>query len=555
MSKVRIFALGGLDEDGKNMYVVQNNEDIFVMECGIKYPETEQLGVEMIIPDFKYLIENKKHIKAIFITHGHDDVMAALPNLIEELPDVPLYMAPFTAHIFERLMKKKGIKDYKVHRIMRNSTFKIGKTEIRTFGTTQSIADGFGVAIKTEDGFVVYSSEFIVDYDTKSDAFKMDISNVTDLAAEGVLALMSESVGATRDGHSAPHHRITNSIEQYFEDSEGRIFITLFNQNIYRVIEVVELAYKYNRKIMIYDSELRNLLQDLGKLGYYHIPAGLEVAPSSFNNDMDNVIVIIAGTGSSIFRKVHRIATKEDDTIEFRQSDTVIIASPAVPGTEREEASMEDDLYKEAGRVLTVDAKRTYTMHASKEDLKMMVYLLKPKYYIPVKGEYRQLVANANIVLDMGYNADKIIVLDNGLVATINDGELEKNYDEVSVGDILVDGNDKLDESGMILKDRELLSTDGAIIIGIVVNHATKEIIGGPDVQSRGVIYLKDADYIVKQIGEIVEDTINEAVKENRYDNMECRSEARERISRYVMRETGKRPMILPAIVEINTKD
>ena len=214
---------------------------------------------------------------------------------------------------------------------------------------------------------------------------------------------------------------------------------------------------------------------------------------------------------------------------------------------------MEDDLYKESGRVLDVDAKRNFTMHASIEDLKMMIYLMKPKYYIPVKGEYRQLIANANIALGMGYNADKIIVLDNGQVATLEDGQLKRQYDMIQTDDILIDGKDNLDASGMILKDRELLSTDGAIIIGIVINHTTKEIIGGPDVQSRGVIYLKDADYIVKEVGNIMERTINDAVAENRYDNMSCRAEAREKISRYVMRETGKRPMILPAIVEINT--
>ncbi len=553
MSKVRIFALGGLDEDGKNMYVVENGDDIFVMECGMKYPDADQLGIEMIIPDFRYLAENRDRIKAVFISHGHDDVMAALPNLMREIPKVPVYMAPLTALVFERRAKKIGLKDMNIHRIMRNAKFKIGKTEIRTFGTTQSIADGYGVAIKTEDGYVVYSSEFIVDYDTKEEAFKFDISNVTDLGTAGVLALMCESVGATRPGHSAPHHRITGMIEQYFEDSRGRMFITLFNQNIYRVIEVVELANKYNRKVMIYDTELRAELADMAKLGYYHIPAGLEIVPSSFRNDIENVIVIIAGTGSSIFRKVHRIATKEDENIELRPTDTVIIASPAVPGTEREEAGMEDDLYKEAGRVLTVDAKRTFTMHAAIEDLKMMIYLMKPKFYIPVKGEYRHLIANANIALDMGYNADKIIVMDNGQAAVITDGELSRSFDTVPVDNVLVDGNEKLDESGMILKDRELLSTDGAIIVGIVMNHATKEIIGGPDVQSRGVIYLKDADYIVREIGNIMETTINDAVAEKRYDNMSCRAEAREKISRYVMRETGKRPMILPAIVEINT--
>ena len=555
MSKVRIFALGGLDEDGKNMYVVENDDDIFVMEAGIKYPDGDQLGVEMIIPDFRYLSENRDRIKAVFISHGHDDVMAALPNLIREIPKVPVYMAPLTALMFERRAKKLGLKDMNIHRVMRNAKFKIGKTEIRTFGTTQSIADGFGVAIKTADGYVVYSSEFIVDYDTKNEAFKMDITNITDLGTAGVLALMCESVGSTREGHSAPHHRITEMIEQYFEDSQGRIFITLYNQNIYRIIEVAELANKYNRKIMIYDTELRNLMADMAKLGYYHIPAGLEIAPSTFRNDMDNILVIIAGTGKSIFRKVHKIATKEDENIEFRSTDTVIIASPAVPGTERSEASMEDDLYKEAGRVLTVDTKRTFTMHASIEDLKMMIYLMKPKYYVPMKGEYRQLIANANIALNMGYNAERIIVMDNGQVAVIEDGTLQRRFDTVPVDSIMVDGGDKLDESGMILKDRELLSTDGAIIIGIVINHNTKEIIGGPDVQSRGVIYLKDADYIVKEIGNIMERTINDAVSENRYDNMSARAEAREKISRYVMRETGKRPMILPAIVEINTAE
>ena len=553
MSKVRIFALGGLDEDGKNMYVVQNNDDLFVMECGMKYPETGQLGVEMIIPDFRFLSENKDRIKGVFITHGHDDVMAALPSLLQELPKVPVYMAPLTALMFERKAKKAGLRDLNIHRVMRNAHFKIGKTEIITFGTTQSIADGIGVAIKTADGYVVYSSEFIVDYDTKNEAFRMDITNITNLGSNGVLALMCESVGSTRAGHSSPSHKISPVIEPYFENTKGRMFITLFNQNIYRVIEVIELANKYNRRVMIYDTELRELMNDMAKLGYYHIPAGLEVAQSSFTNDLENVLIIIAGTGSSIFRKVHRIASHEDDRIELRNSDTVIIASPAVPGTEREEAVMEDDLYKEAGRVLTVDSKRMFSMHASIEDLKMMIYLMKPKYYIPVKGEYRQLIANANIALDMGYSAANIIVMDNGQVAEINDGVLARSFDEVPVDNIMVDGNDKLDESGMILKDRELLSTDGAIVVGIVINHGTKEIIGGPDVQSRGVIYLKDADYIVKEIGNIMERTIDEAVAEGRYDNMSCRAEAREKISRYVMRETGKRPMILPAIVEINT--
>ncbi|MBR2844894.1 MAG: ribonuclease J [Solobacterium sp.] len=554
MSKVRIFALGGLDEDGKNMFIVENDDDIYAIECGLRYPEADQLGIQKIVPDFQYLSEHADKVKGVFITHGHEDVIGALCNLLKEI-NLPVYMTPLTARMFERKAKAAGLKDLNIHRIRRNSTFKIGKTEIRTFGTTQSIADGFGVAIRTEDGYVVYTSEFIVDYDIKSEAFRFDLLDVTDLGSKGVLALMTESVGSTREGHSAPNHRITRLIEPYFEETNNRIIVSCYNSNLYRVIELVELANKYNRKVMIYDEELRNLMKDMAALGYYRIPAGLDIVPQNFSNDAENILLIIAGDGSSIFRKVHKIVTKEDDIVQLRPTDTVIIASPAVPGTERDAAGMEDEMYKETSRVHGIDSKRTFSMHASIEDLKMMIYLLNPQYYIPVKGEYRQLISNANIALDMGYPANNIIVLDNGQVATIQDGQLKRGYDSVPVGDILVDGNDSLDASGMVLKDRELLSTDGAIVVGVVINHMTKEIIGGPDVQSRGVIYLKDADYIIKEIGNIMERTINEAVEADRYDNLQCRADAREKISRYVLKETGKRPMILPAIVEINTTD
>lgn len=554
MSKVRLFALGGLDEDGKNMYIVENNEDIFIIECGLKYPSADQLGIQMIIPEFQYLKENVSRIKGCFITHGHDDVMGALTHFIKEI-NVPLYMAPLTAKIFERQARAEGLKDFQIHRVRRNSSFKIDGTEIRTFGTTQSIADGFGVAIRTDDGYVVYSSEFIVDYDTKAEAFSFDMMDVMELGRKGVLALMCESVGSTREGHSAPNHRITNVIEPYFEETKNRILVTTYSQNLYRVIELIELAYKYGRKIMIYDDELRNLIADLASLGYYRIPAGLDIAPQNFDNDLENVLVVIGGTGSTIFKKVHKIATREDDTIQLRPSDMVIIASPAVPGTEREESSMEDDLYKETSNIHAVDTKRIFSMHASIEDLKMFIYLINPQYYIPVKGEYRQLISNANIALNMGYPANNIIVIDNGEIATIENGILQRNYDHIMVDDVMVDGNENLDAAGMVLKDREILSTDGALLVGVVVNHKTKEIIGGPDVQSRGVIYLKDADYIIKQVGDIMENTINEQVEEGIYENMGCRNEIRERISRYVLKETGKHPMVIPVIVEINTKD
>lgn len=554
MNNIRIFALGGLDEDGKNMLVIEIGDDIFVIEAGLKYPEVGQLGIEMIIPDFKYLVQNSHRIKAVFVTHGHDDVMAALPSLLKQI-NVPIYTTPLTALILEKKLKKEGLKGIKINRIQRNSSFKVAQREIFTFGVTQSIADAFGLAIYTDVGYIVFTSEFIIDYNSKRDAFSCDLARITELSKKGVFALLTESVGSGREGNSSPHHRITEIVEPYFEDSLGRIVITMYHQNLYRLIEIIELANKYGRKIFFYDDELRDLLKDVESLGYYHIPAGLEISKNKFKNDMENVLIIISGDGLNIFKRVHKMAIKEDSLVEFKEEDTIIIASPAVPGTEKEATKMENDLYKEGSRICSVDSKRMYSMHASIEDLKMMIYFLKPKYYIPVKGEYRMLVSNATIALNMGYTADRILVLDNGQIATFENGRLIKASDYLELEDVFVDGNDNLDTGGMVLKDRETLSTDGAIIVGIVINHATKVVIGGPDVQSRGVIYLKDADYLMKEVGVMLENIINEAVREKRYNNNDARAEARDKIGRYIFKETGKRPMILPAIVEINTSE
>ena len=554
MDTVRIFALGGLDEDGKNLYVVEVNQDIFVIETGIKYPDIEQLGIEMIIPDMKYLIENKDRVRGIFITHAHDDSMAALPYLLKQA-NLPIYTTPLSAVMIEEMLKKANIKDVKIHRIKRNGKFAIGKVNIRTFGLTHSIADAFGVAIETDQGSVVYAGEYIIDLNARNAAFACDISEFAEIGKKGVLALMVESVYAEKPGFTAPNHRITDYIENAIEDAQSRIFITLYEQNLYRLIEVIELANKYKKKIYFNNENQRNLLRQVEKLGYYHVPAGLELSAEKFTNYFTNVIIIVSASGPNVFRVMHRITTTEDTKIELHADDTVIIASPVVPGTELEAGQMENELYKEGVHVVTLDRKKILSMHASSEDIKMLLFLLKPKYFVPVHGEYRQMVVNANIALDSGFFADRIVVLDNGQVALFEDKILKNTSTILPLEDLMIDGNESLDISGMVLKDRVSLSTDGAIIVGVVVNYATKEVIGGPDVQSRGFIYLKDADYIVKEIGNMVERIIIDAVAAGKYENMAVRMEAKEKITRYVYKETGKHPMILPVIVEINISE
>ncbi len=552
MQEIRLMALGGLDEDGKNMYVIEIDNDIFVVDAGLKYPKgSEQLGIEYIIPDFSYLKAHAERVKAVFITHGHDDVMAAVGHLLKEI-DVDVYATALTAKLLERNFHKLGLKK-KINIIKRHSKLHIAGHEIQVFPVMQSIPDSVGLTFATEYGPIVYTSEFIIDNNFNADAFSMDISYFAELGEKKVFALLAESVGSTRSGYTSPHHHIAPCVEPYFEAAgDERILITMYKQNLYRVMEVIDLCKKYHRQIMFYDDEQLRFLEFSEQLGYYKVPKELIVSHSNFNNDMKNICCIISGSGNEVFRLMNKICIGEDRLLELRPDDQVIIASPIIPGTEKEASNMENDLYKAGVSVKRVNSKEVLSMHASIEDLKMMLYLLKPHYYIPIHGEYAALVANADIALSMGYTPDRIIILDNGQFAYFVDGHLKSTRETIPLNDTMIDGKDKLDVSGMVLRDRETLSTDGAIVVGVVLNFKTKELIGGPDVQSRGVIYLKDADNIIQEIGNILIKTIAEAVKDKRYDNMQTRMEAKEKISRYILKETGKRPMVLPAIVEIN---
>ena len=368
------------------------------------------------------------------------------------------------------------------------------------------------------------------------------------------MCLLNESVSADKEGHTAPKHRITNLIEPIFEGAEHRIVISAYRQSLFRIIEIIDLARKFNRKIFFYDKELRALLNQMEILGYYKLPREIELTEKQFDDAMDDVVVLISDSGKNLFRKIQNIAMHEDKNINFRSDDTIIIASPVVSGTELEAANMENEIYKEGGKLFSLKSKTVYSMHPSSEDLKMMLYLFKPKYYSPVKGEYRHLVVNANLATKMGYRPDKIVILDNGQIAAFENKVLKSVADHIELEDTMIDGKENWDVTGVVLKDRELLSTDGVMIVGVSIDAKTKKIIGGPDVQTRGLIYLKDADYIVKEVGNICENTIEAEVKDHVYENLATRTNIRDKVTKYLMKETGKRPMVLPVIIEINNK-
>lgn len=551
MDQVRIFALGGLDEDGKNMFVVEVNDSIILIEAGIKFPGSDQLGVEFIIPDFSYLIERKDKIKGIFITHAHDDVSAALPYLLKHI-NIPVYTGALTANVLRDQLKKEGLRDVKINKVKRTSTFKVGNIQVKTFAMTHIYPDNFGVAIYTSQGYVVYTGEFIIDYDMKKDEYSCDINELSDIGKKGVLCLLNESVGCVNEGHTSPKHRVTPKIEPLFEESQHRILVTAYSQSIFRITEILDLAIKMKKKVFFHGDECRYLLSRMEELGYYRFPKELIISEKNFSNDMDDIIVLITGRGKNLYRTLQNIAMHEDQYVDFRASDTIIICSPVVSGTEHEANGMENEIYKEGGKIYTLKKEQIYSLHPSSEDLKMMLYLFRPRYYLPVKGEYRHLITNANLANKMGYRPDQILILDNGQIATFRNKVLHSVNETIELQDTLIDGKDNWDVTGVVLKDREILSTDGVMVIGISIDLMTKKIIGGPDVQTRGLIYLKDADYIVKEVMNIAEQTIEENVHNRVYENIETRMEIRDKVIRYLLKETGKRPMVLPVIIEIN---
>ncbi|NBK97024.1 MAG: ribonuclease J [Erysipelotrichia bacterium] len=551
MDNVKIFALGGLDENGKNMYCVEVNDVIFIIEAGIMIPDTTLLGVEFIIPDFTYLIENKRRIGGIFITHAHDDVMRALPYLLKQI-NAPVYTGKFTALQIEETLRKEKVRNTNIRVIDRTSILTIDGVEVRTFAMTHAVPDAFGVAIASPQGYIVYSGEYVFDYNVRTPEYICDLNELSEIGKKGVLCLLSESIGIEVDGHTAPRHRIADKIEPIFESHEGRFIVACYKQSLFRIQEILNIAVKYKKKIFFHDDNLRKMIKQLDDIGYFKLPKEYIVEKKDFNNDMEDVLIMVTGSGKRLYLKMSNIATHEDALVNFKQSDTIIMASNMVNGTEKEAVNMENEVYKEGGTIYSFRSRDLLSMHPSKEDLKMALYLFKPKYYFPVKGEYRHLIKNADLATLMGFTPDRIVLCDNGQVATFKKRSLISMAQELELDDTLIDGNENWDVTGVVLKDREILSKDGVMIIGVSLDFKTKKIVSGIDVQTRGLIYLKDADYIVKEVMKIMEETIEKAVAEKRYENIEVRMEARDKINRYLSKETGKRPMVLPVILEMN---
>ena len=561
-SVVKLTPIGGQAENGKSMYCLEIDDQWFIIDAGYRFPEVDKLGVDVIIPNFDYLKENKDKIKAIFITHGHDDVMGALPYLLQEV-NVPIYTTDLTADLIDQLLKRYMRHShvsykYKIKRVNMNATIKVAGVTVEFFPITHSIPGSVGLAFLTPNGYVVYSSEFIIDFGAP-ERFRCNIQKMMEIGKKGVLALLCESSYSKNDGYTSPKHKLTDKIESIFEDATGRIIISSYAQNAFRTQEIAQLAKKYNRKICFYGRDKYDNTNTIMRIARHTKRPILDIHPSyiadskaiSDKKNMDKLVVLLSGSPRRIYHDILDIIDGGDEKLKLQESDTFIVASPVLPGTEKIANRAINELYKTDTQIHVLKNKELQSMHASEEDIKVLIQILNPKYFIPIKGEYQHFVAVSDVAKKMSIKDDNIIIVDNGEIITFNDGKLQDYRDSITIEDVMIDGLGIGDVGVKVIDDRNQLQNDGVVIIGMTIDGKTKEIVANTDVQTRGFIYLKDSENIVRAIIEMAEKELEAYKKNDNGDIRDVRQTIKDKANRYIIKETGKRPVILPVIIEL----
>lgn len=550
MSKIKIFSLGGLNENGKNMYVVNVDGDIFVFDAGLKYDNDLNLGIDYIIPNFDYLIKNKDNVKGIFLTHGHESNMGAVPDILAKLPDIPIYGTKLTLEIVKNDMTKEEIEKTNFKEIRPHFKITFGKNAIFPISVTHSIPDALCYVLYTEDGAIVYTGDFVFD-STVPNIYKTDIGKLAYVGKQGVLCLLAESIYADKFGHTSPNNRVAGFIREVLTTNPNRIIATIFPAHFYRVQEIFNEISKTHRKIVIMGKRLQEMINRAIDEGYLTI----DKSRIGSLNDLDNkdVVVFISDEKEKPFANLERIIKGYDRYIKIKETDTIFITEPSYAGIEKRTALVMDEVAMLGANAVSLSSKKHLLHHASSEDLMLMINLMNPKYYFPVKGEYRNQYANAEIAEELGIPKENIILKQNGDVLELVDGKNTNSTEHVEVDEILIDGNSTGDIGDLVLKDREMLGENGIVIISCTLDKQSKQIIAGPEILTRGFIYVKESQDLLEETKKISKETIeaNIDVNANRVDYSKIKNDVREVLGKFFYKETGAKPMIITVVQEI----
>ena len=549
MSKIKIFGLGGLNENGKNMYIVDVDDNIFVFDAGLKYPNSNMLGVDYIIPNFDYLKENRKQVRGIFITHGHDGNMGALPDILNEMPDIPVYATKFTMNLIKKELDERNIKATKLKEIRPHSKIDVANFSIFPIEVTHSIPEAVLYVLYTDDGAIVYATDFVFD-STMLGSYKTDIGKLAYVGKQGVLCLLCESCYAYRTGHTSPSHRIYSKMWDILNSTEDSIIVSLYPDHIYRLQEIFDAVSRTKRKIVIMGKKLQEAVDYSIDNNYLNIDKSI-IGNLSNIKDKD-VVIIVADDKEKEVASLEKIINGYDKYVKLKAGDTVFISEPVYPGNEKIISNIVDDLSRLDVEAITLSMKKHVLHHASSEDLMQMINLMNPKYYMPVRGEYRYQYMNANVAELTGIDKENILLKLNGDVVEFNNGILQDNNEHIKTDEILIDGNQSDDIGELVLKDRQLLSKNGIVIVSASLDKKTKKILVDPQIITRGFIYVKDNLDLITKTEELCKEVILDIVEPNqKVDFTGLKLKIRDVLSHYFEKETGSVPMIITVISEI----
>ena len=550
LQKVQIIPLGGIGEIGKNMTAIRVGDEILVIDAGLMFPEDDMLGVDIVIPDITYLVENRDKVKAIVLTHGHEDHIGALPYVMKQLP-CPVYGTRLTLGILEGRLKENGVDSSNLHSVMAGDIINIGVFSVGFIRVNHSIPDAVGLSIKTPIGMIVHTGDFKLDY-TPVDGQMTDFKRFSDLGNKGVLLMLADSTNSEREGHTPSESTVGISLEKEFHSAKGRIILATFSSNVHRIQQVVDNAVKFKRRVAIIGRSMVNVVGISQELGYLNAPEGTIIDIDEVNNYRpEQLVIITTGSQGEPMSALSRMSVSDHRKITIIPGDTVIISATPIPGNEKSVAKTVDNLMKLGARVIYGSNKGIHVSgHASREELKLMHNLVRPKFFMPVHGEFHHLMQHAELARELGMPKENIYISENGQILEFT-REKGAVVGKVQAGMVMVDGLGVGDVGNIVLRDRRQLSQDGILIVVVTMDKASNAVVAGPDIVSRGFVYVRESEALMDEVKARVEDALTVCEEDNVKEWSAIKGAIRDALSRYIYDRTRRRPMILPIIMEI----
>lgn len=549
-SKVKLIPLGGLGEIGKNITAIEYEDEIIVIDCGLSFPDNEMYGIDLVIPDISYLLENREKVKGIFITHGHEDHIGALPYILKEI-NVPVYASKFTLSLIEsKLIEFNMVSSCSLNEITLKEPIKTEHFACEFIRTCHSIADSCSLAITTPQGVIFHTGDFKIDY-TPVDGEVIDLQRISEIGKRRVLLLMADSTNATREGFTISETIIGQNLTRLFRNAKGRVIVATFSSNVHRVQQVINSSITYGRKVAFSGRSMEKISQIAMDLGYLKVPKNTIIKLDDIHKYPDNKVTIITtGSQGEPMSALSRIASGSHKNIGLKEGDYIIISASPIPGNTKLITKLIDILISKGAEVIYDAMEEVHVSgHACREELKLIHSLIKPKYFVPVHGEYRHLKEHAELAKSLGMDEKNIFLLDNGDVLELT-GKKAVKAKSIHTGTVYVDGSGVGDVGNIVLRDRKVLSQDGILTAVLAIDKESKEIISGPDIISRGFVYVKDSNDLLNETTDLIKREVEYCLDNDILDWYSIKSKIKSSLGHFLYTKTKRKPMIIPVIVE-----